>query len=279
MTKRQSAAVMREILLRTRSYRHVEPVIGHDAARQALRADIGAQVLRRLTGRAGQHLGRPTLEAVIGSMPIVDSVSRAFEWLGLPEAADYLPQYEAVAMELESAYETARISKPLAWAVEANTSALLYCLVRTLKPKRVLETGIANGHSSYLLLSALSHNNSGGTLTSVDISRDVGALVPEGLRQNWHRLFLDTDSPSLTYLLDLVEPLRPIDVFLHDGDHRFPGQLLDYATAAAILRPGGLVLSDDVHMTTAWLVAAERNILPERRLIMVDGRKAFGLAH
>ena len=46
-----------------------------------------------------------------------------------------------------------------------------------------------------------------------------------------------------------LEPLLKmngqIDIFLHDGDHRFKTKLFEYETAYKYLKSGGVLMSDD----------------------------------
>jgi hypothetical protein len=57
---------------------------------------------------------------------------------------------------------------------------LLYVLIRALKPKIVLETGVASGVSTLFMLQALNHNTH-GTLYSIDLPNVVEASeIPVG---------------------------------------------------------------------------------------------------
>jgi len=60
----------------------------------------------------------------------------------------------------------------------------LYKLVRTLHPKIVVETGVANGISSSFILKALSENSS-GRLYSIDLHYREGVAVPPGRKLGW----------------------------------------------------------------------------------------------
>lgn len=81
--------------------------------------------------------------------------------------------------------------------------ALLFFLVIRLKPKAVLETGVAAGHSSYAILKAM-HLNGFGKLYSSDFpyfrlknsTSYIGTVVPEELRNDW-KLYLDGDASNL----------------------------------------------------------------------------------
>jgi hypothetical protein len=71
-----------------------------------------------------------------------------------------------------------QLKYPTFYAVTSDSSFLLYALVRLRRPASILETGVANGHSTYFLLHALRANGT-GRLYSVDISSDVGVLLDQ----------------------------------------------------------------------------------------------------
>ena len=51
-------------------------------------------------------------------------------------------------------YKKVDLTYPSNWKVEYNTSFLIYSLVRLLKPAKVVETVVANGHSTFFILNA-----------------------------------------------------------------------------------------------------------------------------
>lgn len=151
----------------------------------------------------------------------------------------------------------------------------LYALVRTLEPETVVETGVCNGVSSLCLLLGLAENGA-GRLLSVDYpyraDRDLeafraetfegygGAAVPPGeepgwivpgeLRDRW-TLVLGRSRRELPRLLTGTDA---IDLFLHDSEHSLPCMMFEFELAWEWLRPGGLILSDDI----GWNDAFER---------------------
>ncbi len=147
-------------------------------------------------------------------------------------------------------------------------NAELYSLVRALAPLRVVETGVASGISTALILRALDRNG-GGTLTSVDLPirdargsinadgvRDTthippherpGWGVPEELRGRWTLLEGDTR-------VRLPEALvgDPPTFFFHDSEHSFEVMDFEYRAAWSVLRSGGVLYSDDVFWNAAF---------------------------
>jgi predicted O-methyltransferase YrrM len=217
--------------------------------------------------------------ALVTAMPSVSSHTEVLDWLGIPdhEQRELLEEFDGVSRRLQVLYSQTTLEWPAEWAVESATAIALYAAVRSRKPANVIETGIANGHSSFLILSALAHNGA-GRLASVDVRRDVGQLVPPYLMDRWSRVILDDRRPDLATLTVGLAPFTPFDIFFHDGDHRFLGQMLDYKVAAKHLAPKGLLLSDDIDISSAWLDAARLGILPHKRLLLIDKRKAIGIA-
>lgn len=156
-------------------------------------------------------------------------------------------------------------------AIGYAEGAYLYSIVRTLRPKVAVETGVANGFSSAFLLQAL-HANGEGHLHSIDLPREVGRayepgtfyegegragipagsgpgwLIPETLRDRW-TLLLGRSQDELPPLLERVGEL---DLFMHDSEHSFDCMWFEFNAAWPRLRPGGVLVSDDVNSTDAF---------------------------
>ncbi|MBI4656794.1 MAG: glycosyltransferase [Elusimicrobia bacterium] len=134
----------------------------------------------------------------------------------------------------------------------------LYFIVRIFKPEIVVETGVANGASSFFILSALESNKK-GRLYSIDYpfsgkesfipeGKEPGWIVPPHLRSRW-TLELGKTSEKLKALL---EKLGRIDVFFHDSEHTYNTMLFEYETAWKYLNRSGLLISDDVGFNDAF---------------------------
>jgi predicted O-methyltransferase YrrM len=150
-----------------------------------------------------------------------------------------------------------------------NPNLELYLLVRAIRPRSVVETGVNRGASTASILRGL-HANGEGHLTSVDLPtttpegrvnsdgrRDLsyvpnggtGLEVPEYLRDRWTLL--------LGSSRDLLPPLDGYDLFFHDSDHSFENQTFEYATAAKHLAPHGILASDDILWSNAFATASQ----------------------
>jgi hypothetical protein len=130
---------------------------------------------------------------------------------------------------------------------------------------------VANGFSTAFSLLALQANGT-GHLHSVDLPREVGRdyepgefyegegragipagtepgrLIPPELKQQW-TLILGRSQEELPPLL---ARLGTIDSFMHDSEHSFDCMWFEFSSAWPALRPGGLLLSDDVNSTDAF---------------------------
>ena len=142
---------------------------------------------------------------------------------------------------------------------------IIYLICRIMKPKVVVETGVASGFSSSFILKAL-QENSMGKLYSIDLpvkswkendtreyicrpnDKDVGWLVPNNLKDRWE-LIIGNSNEKLKPLLD---KLQSVDIFLHDSDHHYKYMLWEYQTVWSYIRKGGLLLSDDVDRHEAF---------------------------
>lgn len=121
-------------------------------------------------------------------------------------------------------------------------------IVRLVSPEVMVETGVAQGVTTASILNAMSLNEH-GHLYSIDLPvlqenerSYVGKLVPAELRGRWTLAL----GPSGRLLAKLANRLGQFDVFLHDAEHSYESQIEEYRVAWPHLRPGGILISDDV---------------------------------
>ena len=160
------------------------------------------------------------------------------------------------------------------WNAREELQDVIGAVVKLTRPMVVVETGVAMGLTSAVILAAL-ESNSEGQLYSVDLpalqskpEEFVGSAVPERYKPRW-TLEL---GPSRQVLPELVQHVAPIDVSLHDADHSHAGQLEEYRTVWPHLRPGGVMVSDDVRGPAFLEFAEEVGATP--RLIGGDDQRA-----
>ena len=135
-------------------------------------------------------------------------------------------------------------------------------LVRYLKPRKVVETGVARGLTTSIVLQALEINGV-GDLFSVDLAPSIdrhrftdqtAAAVPDDLKGRWTLV----RGSSRRRLPGLLETLGGIDLFIHDSLHSHRNMSFELAEAWRALRPGGFLLADDVHRNSAFVECTGR---------------------
>ena len=174
--------------------------------------------------------------------------------------------------EIRQKHEIMDLNYPREFAVESNSAFLIYSLVRLLKPDKVVETGVANGHSTFFILNAILKNGK-GTLYSIDIATNVGILIDEQLKTNWRLHVLPrTNGRELNKYLRTIAPM---DIFIHDSNHMYYWQMLEYRAFLKHINNHGLILSDDVDASFAFIDFCNENKL--KPLFLYDHRKIFGI--
>lgn len=231
---------------------------------------------RRITGyelRKAQRTVEPSLTHLTQAAGHLEVTAtdflQALGW-GADDQRMVVGEFEDVKARLNDAYTVRASLFPPEWGVEEATGLTIYALTRLLRPKTVVETGVADGRSSFMILSALEKNGV-GTLHSFDIRRDAGSLVRG--HQQWKFTVNDAHNPERT-LSEAVGKLESIDLFLHDSDHRYANQMFEYRLAWRKLAQQGLLASDDFHHTKAFVDFAAA--IRRRPHLLFDRRKVFG---
>jgi predicted O-methyltransferase YrrM len=130
----------------------------------------------------------------------------------------------------------------------AGNLTLMYSLAEGLEAKRVIETGVAYGWSSLAFLLSLRKRQ--GRLFSIDLpyfklrsDQWVGCVVPADLRANW-KVYHCADREGLPKAIRAAG--GSIDLAHYDSDKTHPGRLWGYGMLWDALRPGGILISDDI---------------------------------
>jgi hypothetical protein len=153
----------------------------------------------------------------------------------------------------------------------------LYMIAKLLKPQKFVETGVHYGASSAFILKGLEGTD--GKLYSIDLpnveyakdkggthvdylppSAKTGLTVPTSLRANWDLRLGD----SKQELPKLFKSIGMIDCFHHDSCHTYDFMTFEFEIALKYLKPGGLLLSDDVTWNNAFTNFCLRHSLENR---------------
>ena len=131
----------------------------------------------------------------------------------------------------------------------------VWCLTVHLQPRKVVETGVARGVTTRVILEALGRERS-EHLWSIDrppldrkLHAEIGAAVPESLRRGRWTLMRGT---SRRVLPGLLRRVAPIDLFVHDSEHSYECMHFEFETAWPALREGGVLVADDYDWNDAF---------------------------
>jgi hypothetical protein len=145
---------------------------------------------------------------------------------------------------------------------EPGFTRAVWCLVRHLKPANVVETGVARGFTSRMILEAFERNGA-GHLWSVDLPpplepelhAQIGAAVNHRLRCRWSYI----KGSSRRQLPRLLQKIGQIDLFVHDSAHTEDNVRFEMAQAWARLNPGGAIIADDIDYSRAFSTFMQTN--------------------
>ena len=155
-----------------------------------------------------------------------------------------------------------RLPFSLAHSADKDLARLCYVMCRVLRPRAVVETGVAYGMTSAYILQAL-HVNGCGRLWSVDLpplasdaDRHVGVAVPDSLRERWCR----RRGMSRRLLPQVLSEAGPVGVFVHDSLHTYRNIRWELATVTPHIERPAVVIVDDVEHHAAfedWAASVE----------------------
>ncbi|MGI0132750.1 MAG: O-methyltransferase [Thermoplasmata archaeon] len=142
---------------------------------------------------------------------------------------------------------------------ELPQGALLYLMVRALRPQRIVETGVGPGYSTAWLLAGLDANRHGELISlgpgpsqgraSGVAEATVGQFVAPSLRSRWTLVLGNTVDR-------LGEILRQeggrVDLFFYDNGPEVNRARFELRAAWSALSPHGHLLAHHVDANTAW---------------------------
>ncbi len=130
---------------------------------------------------------------------------------------------------------------------------LIFNFCEFLKPKLVLETGVAYGWSSLAFLISLNKNN--GKLISINLPYPdkkkinlIGKAVPINLINNWN-LISGADKDEIPKIL---RSNNKIDIFHYDSDKSYEGKYWCLKKVWPKISSNGFILCDDLQDNNAF---------------------------
>jgi hypothetical protein len=137
------------------------------------------------------------------------------------------------------------------WYSDAETSLCraVWGTVLHARPEVVVETGVAHGVTSRVILEGLRRNDL-GHLWSIDLPfpfdhglrAETGVAVTDECRHRWTYV----EGSSREQMPPLVRQLGRVQVFVHDSLHTAKNVVFEMDQAASAMPVGGVMLIDDV---------------------------------
>lgn len=171
------------------------------------------------------------------------------------------------------------------WYSDADIElcAAIWCAALHLRPAAVIETGVAHGISSRIVLEALNRNDK-GRLWSIDLPHpfahelhwQTGVAVTDACRPRWTYL----EGESRRRLPPLVKEIGTAELFIHDSLHTAKNTLFEMEQVASVMPRGGIMLVDDIRSHDAFATFAQRH--PDFQMTLVssaDRVAGFGIAY
>lgn len=146
----------------------------------------------------------------------------------------------------------------LPFARELPQGALLYLMVRALRPARVIETGVRPGYSTAWLLAGLDANGAGelvslgpgptaGRSTGVH-EVTVGQFVAPSLRGRWTLVLGNSEA----HIQSILSTGPPVDLFFYDNGPDLNRARFELRSAWSALSTRGLLLAHHIDANSAW---------------------------
>jgi hypothetical protein len=150
-------------------------------------------------------------------------------------------------------------------------SLILIAIIKVSKPQKILETGVAAGKSTTLILKQLDANNF-GELVSMDITDKVGELIPSNLKHRWTLKVLPKLREKITFK-NLLLQLQPFQIFLHDSDHSYAWQQFELEQVLGLHDIPRFVIIDDANPI---VLGNLREKFPEIRIFCIQEISKIG---
>ena len=142
--------------------------------------------------------------------------------------------------------ENSGINAPTRFNAGENFAIFLFCFIRETKPMKIIETGVANGITTNMILAATRDSDS--QLHSFDTNPQCSNVSSQ---DNWH--FHHLRKPFKSKLRKTVMNIGQVDLWIHDSDHSKDWQTFEYQLAIKYLKPrGGTLVSDDIDSSSAF---------------------------
>jgi hypothetical protein len=221
--------------------------------------------------------------------PDADWEARLHQWLGAAWPCPEGETLDRLMRDVESELQ----AQGLRWGrltygeysdAEKSMARAVWCSVLHQRPSVVVETGVARGVTSRIVLEALKRNDR-GHLWSIDLPHphdkqlhaQIGAAVPASDRGRWSYV----EGSSRRRLPSLLRSVNKVDLFIHDSLHTARNTRFEMERTLRALVSGGIMIVDDISPHQAFAEFA-RDFPQLDTLICPHSDKTgsfFGLVH
>jgi predicted O-methyltransferase YrrM len=94
-----------------------------------------------------------------------------------------------------------------------------------------------------------------------------GVVIPEGKTSGWivpdaYRDRFEVWSGDAKALLPkMIDKVGSVDLFYHDSDHTYDHMMFEFREAKRVLKPGGLIVGDDISWNASvWDIADQYGV-------------------
>jgi len=191
--------------------------------------------------------------------------ARLHHWLGAPwpcpSRAELEPIWRGIESELRvKGLQFGRQTYGEFSDAEMSLARAAWCAVLHQRPSVVIETGVARGVTSRIVIEALERNDR-GHLWSIDLPHlfekslhaETGAAVPDSFRRRWTYI----EGSSRRRLPSLLRSLDKVDLFIHDSLHSARNTRFEMERTLEVLAPGGIMIVDDISTHQAFFNFAQ----------------------
>lgn len=246
------------------------------------------QGVERVRGRVDRRGDRRELAALGTSVSdfygaVADWAPQLHAMLGrpwpCPAVAEFERVWEGIVADLTGAGVRVGIRSYGGWNDGDKAFAeAIWCIVVHRGPDRVVETGVAHGLTSRVVIEALERNGR-GQLWSIDLPAvdsalhsQIGMAIPPDRRHRWTYV----PGTARQRLPGLLSELKKIDVFIHDSLHTGRNQMFELESAWSAMRDGGVAVADDIDHSLAFRTFVDRG--EHRRWLAAQHVTGPGLA-
>jgi len=187
--------------------------------------------------------------------------------LGAPWPCPDRQQLNPVVADVERLLATRGLENgryTYAWYSDAENSLLraAWCAAVHTQPAAVVETGVAHGVTTRIVLEALMRNGR-GHLWSVDLPfpfdhrlhGETGVAVTEQCRPRWTYV----EGTSKARLPGVVKEAGEVQMFIHDSLHTARNTIFEMEQVFRAMPIGGVMLIDDIKSHEGFAVFAKRH--------------------